>query len=186
MATTNKSLEQPAVNSTNWNVPLNDNFGYIDNALGATTNTDVTGIGSTPVVLTTSQYRSLILNFTGTLTVGVTYQIPSGVGGEWIVSNNTTGDFTLTIDNVASGASVIVPTGERRLVYSDGTNIYEIGGAGGGATGGGSDEIFYENGQTVTTSYTIPAGKNAMSAGPITINSGVTVTVGAGQVWTVV
>jgi hypothetical protein len=55
-----------------------------------------------------------------------------------------------------------------------------------GATGGGSDQIFYENGQTVTTNYTITNGKNAMSAGPITINTGVTVTVGTGETWTVV
>jgi len=55
-----------------------------------------------------------------------------------------------------------------------------------GAGGGGSDEIFWENGQNVTTNYTITNGKNAMSAGPITIDSGVTVTVGAGETWTVV
>jgi len=55
-----------------------------------------------------------------------------------------------------------------------------------GATGGGSDQIFYENGQTVTTSYTITNGKNAMAAGPITINSGVTVTVGSGENLTIV
>tara|TARA_R110002096_G_scaffold435912_1_gene664178 strand:+ start:2452 stop:4728 length:2277 start_codon:yes stop_codon:yes gene_type:complete len=55
-----------------------------------------------------------------------------------------------------------------------------------GATGGGNDDIFYENGQNVTTNYTITNGKNAMSAGPITIDSGVTVTVGAGETWTVV
>jgi len=55
-----------------------------------------------------------------------------------------------------------------------------------GAGGGGSDEIFWENGQNVTTDYTITNGKNAMSAGPITINSGVTVTVGAGETWTVI
>ena len=54
------------------------------------------------------------------------------------------------------------------------------------ATGGGSDEIFYENDQTVTTDYTLTAGKNAMSAGPITINSSVTITVPAGAAWTVV
>lgn len=57
---------------------------------------------------------------------------------------------------------------------------------GGGATGGGSDEVFYENGQNVTANYTITNGKNAMSAGPITVNSGVTVTVGTGETWTVV
>jgi hypothetical protein len=42
---------------------------------------------------------------------------------------------------------------------------------GGGATGGGSNQVFYENDQVVTASYTIPAGKNAMSAGAITIEN---------------
>ena len=45
---------------------------------------------------------------------------------------------------------------------------------------------FWENAQTITADYTITNGFNAMSAGPITINSGVTVTVGAGETWTVV
>lgn len=62
----------------------------------------------------------------------------------------------------------------------------QAAGVGGGATGGGSDEIFFENGQTVTTNYTITNNTNAMSAGPITINSGVTVTVGTGERWIVV
>ena len=57
---------------------------------------------------------------------------------------------------------------------------------GGGATGGGSDEIFYENGQTVTTNYTLTASTNAGTFGPITIDSGVTVTVPTGSRWVVV
>jgi hypothetical protein len=56
---------------------------------------------------------------------------------------------------------------------------------GGGATGGGSDEIFIENGQNVTTSYTIPSTKNAMSTGPITIDAGAVVTVSSGSRWVV-
>ncbi len=60
------------------------------------------------------------------------------------------------------------------------------GNVGTGITGGGSDTVFWENNQTVTTNYTITNGKNAMSAGPITINNGVTVTVGDGEVWTIV
>lgn len=55
-----------------------------------------------------------------------------------------------------------------------------------GATGGGTDRVFYENDQTISTNYTITSGKNAMTAGPITINSGVTVTVPDGSTWTVV
>ena len=62
--------------------------------------------------------------------------------------------------------------------------------SGGGATGGSSDKIFHENGQTVTANYTIGdtlgAACNAMSAGPITVNSGVTVTIGSGEYWIIV
>lgn len=55
-----------------------------------------------------------------------------------------------------------------------------------GAKGTPGNNVFYENDQTVTGSYSITSGKNAMSAGPITINSGVTVTVPSGSVWTIV
>lgn len=56
----------------------------------------------------------------------------------------------------------------------------------GGATGGGPDAAFYENDNTITTSYTLTANRNAMSAGPITVNSGATVTVPTGQTWSIV
>ncbi len=68
----------------------------------------------------------------------------------------------------------------------EGYNGTAWGSIGGGATGGGSDDVFYENGQTVGTSYTLTTNKNAVSAGPITINSGVTVTVPSGASWVVV
>lgn len=68
----------------------------------------------------------------------------------------------------------------------EGYNGTAWGAIGGGATGGGSDDVFYENGQTVTTNYTLTTGKNAVTAGPITINSGVTVTVPSGQSWVIV
>jgi hypothetical protein len=55
----------------------------------------------------------------------------------------------------------------------------------GGATGGGSDDVFYENSVTVSTSYTLTTGKNAMSVGPITINSGQSVTIPSGRRWVV-
>jgi hypothetical protein len=59
-------------------------------------------------------------------------------------------------------------------------------GTAGGAAGGGTDDVFYENAQTVTTSYTISTNKNAMSTGPITINAGVTITVPTGQSWVII
>lgn len=55
-----------------------------------------------------------------------------------------------------------------------------------GAKGGGTDQVFYENDISVTTSYTISTGSNAMSAGPITIGTAATVTIPSGSVWSVV
>ena len=55
-----------------------------------------------------------------------------------------------------------------------------------GAVGGGTDKIFWENDQTMTTNYTLSANKNAMTAGPISINSGITLTVPSGATYTVV
>ena len=72
-----------------------------------------------------------------------------------------------------------------QVLTTDGTDI-SWGTAAAGATGGGSDTVFWENGQTVTTNYTITNNTNAGTFGPVTINSGVTVTVGAGETWTVI
>ena len=65
----------------------------------------------------------------------------------------------------------------------DGSTWAALGG--GGATGGGSDQCFYENNQTVTTNYTLTTNTNAVSTGPIAINSGITVTVPSGSNWVV-
>ena len=52
--------------------------------------------------------------------------------------------------------------------------------------GGPINGIFYENDSIISSSYTITTGKNAMSAGPITMADGVTVTIPDGSTWTVV
>ena len=65
--------------------------------------------------------------------------------------------------------------------YSNGS----WGQLGGGATGGGADQIFNLNGQTVTVDYTIPTGYNASTVGPITIASGITVTVPDSSNWVI-
>jgi len=54
------------------------------------------------------------------------------------------------------------------------------------ATGSGTDQIFILNQTTVSGSYAIPNGYNAMSTGPIVIASGVIVTVNSGSVWAVI
>ena len=68
----------------------------------------------------------------------------------------------------------------------EGYNGTAWGAIGGGATGGGTDAWALEHDNTITTNYTIGTGKNVINAGPMTINSGVTVTVPTGSSWSIV
>jgi hypothetical protein len=68
----------------------------------------------------------------------------------------------------------------------EGYNGTSWGAIGSGAQGGANNPVFFENDQTVTQSYTITTNKNAMSAGAITIDTGVTVTVPTNSTWTIV
>jgi hypothetical protein len=68
----------------------------------------------------------------------------------------------------------------------EGYNGTTWGAIGSGAQGGANNPVFFENDQTVTQSYTITTNKNAMSAGAITIDTGVTVTVPTNSTWTIV
>ena len=109
---------------------------------------------------------------------------------------SVSGTFTVSATDaikIASGTTAQRPgspaAGQLRynttLAKFEGYNGTAWSSVGGGATGGGVDEIFVQNGQTVTTDYTITTNYNAMSTGPITINSGITVTVPDNSVWVV-
>jgi len=113
-----------------------------------------------------------------------------GVGNSYIARFSKPDGCKLYHDasqKLATSATGITVTGTvAATAYTgDGSGLT---GLAAGATGGnsGANAIFWENEQTVTHDYTIGNNKNAGSFGPITINSGVTVTVGAGENWTVV
>lgn len=104
------------------------------------------------------------VDFTGTgaikLNVGTTAQRPaSPVNGD--IRYNTS---TLKYEGYSNGA---------------------WGQLGGGATGGGTDQVFNLNSKTVNTSYTFPTNFNANSVGPITVASGATVTLPSGSRWVI-
>jgi hypothetical protein len=145
---------------------------------------------------------------------GVTslFASPPAIGGIAAAAGTfTTGTFTgITISGgtlttpatltFSSNASVKLPIGTTAqrpgsplggmIRYNSDIDRFEgyttaWGSIGGGATGGGTDEVFQENELIVTTNYTLSTGYNAMSVGPITINSGVTVTIPSGQRWVI-
>ena len=69
-----------------------------------------------------------------------------------------------------------------QIEWYDGADWLPLGG---GVTGASGNGFVFENDITVTGDYTITTGKNGMSAGPITIDSGISVTVPSGSVWSV-
>lgn len=84
------------------------------------------------------------------------------------------------------------PVANQTILQTDTESLWSyIGGewvdvSGASATGGGDNKVFWENDTNVTANYTITSGKNAGTFGPVTIDSGVTVTVPAGSTWSVV
>ena len=313
---TNKGMTLPANGEYigTWDQPLNGDLTIIDNALGGITRLAATSGGT--VTLSAAQYQPLILNVTGAITSDMTYIIPAGIGGQWVVQNLTSGGYnvivktpvafsgtgsisgntltitatttgalttgsyvygtgvpantfsvsgsgpytinntvafsgtgsiagtTMTIATAASGqlrvGSVITGTGVTAGTYItafvtgagtvgtytvsasqtvastvlSGNSINSTAITGGGRiatvangliatvasdgtncdllksvnlpTGGGSNQVFYLNDTIVTQDYTIPSGQNAGTFGPVTVNSGVTVTVSPGSAWSIV
>ena len=100
------------------------------------------------------------------------------------LADQTQGDVMVYGASGAPGRLAIGTAGQA-LVVNTGATAVEWG-DGGGATGGGTDKIFYNNGQTVTTAYTVPSGENAMSAGPVSVNSGINVTLTGTSEWVIV
>ena len=91
-----------------------------------------------------------------------------------------------------SSAGTVIGAGITQLNFVGAGNTFRVDGntmditISGGARGNGGNNVFFENDITVNADYEITTGKNAMSGGPITIDSGVTVTIPSGSTWTIV
>ena len=127
------------------------------------------------------------------------------------ISNAVLGADAVDATNIATGAvtAADIPDGNITLgkLHTDvqtpinavagkqatlvsGTNIKTLNGGSivgsGNLIVGAQQDVFYENSQTVSSSYTITTNKSAMSAGPVTLNTSVTVTIPSGSRWVIV
>lgn len=140
--------------------------------------TTTTGTGTVTLGGAVTDYQSFSAIGNG----NTTYYTIAGTGtGEWEVGLGT---YT-SAGSTLSRTTVLASSNSGSLVnFSAGTKDvfcdYPAKRAVTGAMG------YTENDATISTSSTINSGRNAISAGPVTISSGVTITVPTGSVWTVV
>jgi len=126
------------------------------------------------------------------------YSAQTTAAGNW----NVNGNLTVAGNGVFNGTgAVTLPVGttaqepssptrgmirfNSQILQFEGYNGTSWTSVGGGATGGGGDQVFVQNQGIVTTNYTLSTGFNAESVGPIQINSGVSVTIPSGARWVI-
>ena len=144
--TTNKQLNRPDYNDQNWNTPLNNDFTIIDQCFGSTIQpsnvSNVYTVGSTDI-------QNMRINLTGTLTANAYVTVPPTYGGFWIVSNNTTGSYTLNM-KVTTGSNYIpIQQGYSTIIYSNGVECFEA-----------VSQKFNVTGGTVSGNLSITGGLN--------------------------
>jgi len=140
--------------------------------------TTTTGTGTVTLAGAVTGFQSFAVVGDG----NTTYYTIAGQGtAEWEVgigtytSAGTTLARTTVLSSSNSGSLVTFSAGTKDVfvTYPAGRSVY--GGEG-----------YTENDAQIDVSSTINTGRNAISAGPITVASGITVTVPSGSVWTVV
>jgi hypothetical protein len=140
--------------------------------------TTTTGTGTVTLAGAAAGFQAFSVIGNGNTTY---YTIVDTVNGTWEVGigtytlSGTTLARNTVLESSNAGALVNFAAGSKDVFVAYPAERAVIGGMG-----------YVENAATVSISSTINAGNNAMSAGPVTINSGVTVTVPSGSRWVVV
>lgn len=145
-------------------------------ATSLTSNNVILGNGTSAVQFVAPGSNGNVLTSNGT--TWTSSPAPGGSSATITNDTSTSTDVYPTFVSATSGSLTTINTGNAKLLYKPSTGELkaEVPVAG--------NSIFINN-TTVATSYTIASGQNGMSVGPVTINSGVTVTVSSGQRWLV-
>jgi hypothetical protein len=169
-----------------WGTTVNDSItSLLDSAIaGATTLSTDADVTLTSTDLAANQARQAILLWTAGGTVTRTIIAPAK-SKTYVVINKTSATQSIKLCGPGPTTGITVGAGSSAICAWNGADFVKISGSG-GATGGGADQIFYENGQIVNTNYTITTNNNAGTFGPVSVATGVTVTVPTGSVWSIV
>ncbi len=142
----------------------------------------VTSVSALTLGTTGTDLSSTVANSTTTpvITLNVPTASATNRGAlsstDWTTFNNKANAFTYTTNYIPYGQGTTTPTQSANLTFDGTTQTAPVQRASNGIV---------TNNKTIATSYTIPSTDNAMSAGPVTVSSGVTVTVSSGSRWVV-
>ena len=148
-------------NSQDLQIYHDSNHSYIDDA----------GTGNLRLRSGTLEITNLASNKTSA--------VFSSGGGQTLNFNNSTKFVTTDTGAIVTG--VLTATS----FSGDGSSLSNLP-AGAPVGGASTNTVFFENDKAVAVNYQITSTKNAMSAGPISINAGIAVTVPSGSSWTIV
>jgi len=153
--TTNKQLNRPDYNDQNWNTPLNNSTTIIDQCFGTSITPAQTATNT--YTLTSTDIQNMRLNLGGTLSATGTATIPATYGGFWIVSNNTTGAYTINFKVVSGSNNVSVKNGYTTIIFSNGSECYEA-----------VDQKLNVTGGTITGNLSVNNGTLALQSASVT------------------
>lgn len=121
---TKNSLEKQATgeNENTWGTLANAVFDQIARGIAGRSAKSVAG--GSDVTLVAAEYECLIQEYSGALTADINVIVPTGTGA-YVVYNNTSGAYTLTV-KTSGGTGIAVPQGGRAILYCDGTNVVDV------------------------------------------------------------
>lgn len=141
--------------------------------------TTTTGTGTITLAGAATGFQSFSVIGNGNTTY---YTIAGQTGGEWEVGIGT---YTLS-GTTLSRDTVLASSNSGSLVnFSAGTKDVFVTYPAGRSAFGTADQSIITNNTSISSSYTIPTGINGSSVGPVTIPTGLSITVSTGQVWLV-
>ena len=119
-------------NAGTWGAITNTNLTVVQQAIVGYQAVSIAGGAQTTALVVTqnalSNAKNAVLKFTGTITGNQIVTVPNGITKTWIVSNGTTGAFTVTFKYASTGTGITWSTTDKaiKILYADGSDIQVV------------------------------------------------------------
>ena len=134
-------------NAGTWGDITNTNLNLLQQAIGGYQEVSIAGGAQTTTLVMSnaalSNARNAVIKFTGTITGNQIVTVPDGIEKTYIISNGTTGAFTVQFKTVSGTGTTFSATDKgSKIFFADGTNIVEVPL---GTPGGSNTQVQFNN-----------------------------------------